>query len=96
MEVNFMKGLARRAKENGKWRHYDPTPGKHDIGPLTDSEKTYAPGLGYLYWDRTKYPKAEQGGQMKKYFTLNTLVIFIYILFIEFIIQSGVLLTIIG
>ncbi len=47
------------AKENEKWRHYDPTPGKHDIGPLTDSEKTYAPGLGYLYWDRTKYPKAE-------------------------------------
>lgn len=45
------------AYENGKWRHYDPTPGIHSIGPDTDASKSYAEGIGNLYWD-SSYPKA--------------------------------------
>ena len=43
---------------NGTWRHYDPTPGKHNPGPMTDEEREYAPGLGHLYWNRKTTPKA--------------------------------------
>ncbi len=39
------------AYDGKKWRHYDPTPGKHPVGPLTDSERYYAEGLGKLIWD---------------------------------------------
>lgn len=46
------------AYSGGKWRHYDPTPGKHPVGPLTDYERHYAEGIGNLYWD-SSLPRAK-------------------------------------
>lgn len=45
--------------ENGVWRHYDSTPGSHDLGPDTDDEKYNSKGLYKRDWDRSAYPKAE-------------------------------------
>lgn len=45
--------------ENGVWRHYDSTPGKHLTGPVTDEEKYNSVGLHRRNWDRNAYPKAE-------------------------------------
>ena len=46
--------------QDGKWRHYDPTPGSHNPGPMTDKERAkYQTGVGAVKWDREKYPKAE-------------------------------------
>lgn len=44
---------------DGVWRHYDSTPGWHEIGPLTDDEKYNSKGLYRRNWDRDAYPKAE-------------------------------------
>lgn len=43
---------------NGKWRHYDSTPGAHLIGPCTDDEKFYSSGLYQRQWNRSAYPVA--------------------------------------
>lgn len=45
--------------ENGVWRHYDSTPGLHDLGPDTDKQKYNSKGLAKRDWDRSAYPKAE-------------------------------------
>ena len=45
------------AKVDGKWRHYDPTPGVHSVGPMTDSQRRYAKGIGNVSWD-SSLPKA--------------------------------------
>ena len=48
------------AYEGGKWRHYDPTPGDHKLGPMTDKERAAKQrSVGAQEWDRSKYPKAE-------------------------------------
>lgn len=44
--------------ENGVWRHYDSTPGQHDIGPDTDDKKYNSVGLHKRNWDRSVYPVA--------------------------------------
>ena len=44
--------------QNGKWRHYDPTPGQHSTGPMTDKQRAaYQTGIGRMTWD-SSYPKA--------------------------------------
>lgn len=43
---------------DGVWRHYDSTPGKHDIGPDTDAQKLASVGLGGRKWDKSLYPAA--------------------------------------
>ena len=43
---------------DGKWRHYDSTPGSHIKGPATDTEKYNSSGLGGRNWDRSAFPKA--------------------------------------
>lgn len=44
--------------ENGKWRHYDSTPGRHIAGPATDVEKMGSWALGGRKWDTSAYPQA--------------------------------------
>ncbi len=44
--------------QDGKWRHYDPTPGSHSPGPMTDKERAKKqPSVGAQKWADT-YPKA--------------------------------------
>ncbi len=44
--------------ENGKWRHYDSTPGEHIVGPATDKEKLHSRAMAGRKWDTSKYPAA--------------------------------------
>ncbi len=45
--------------QNGVWRHYDATPGRHTTGPDTDDEKFNSSRMEHRDWDRSLYPKAE-------------------------------------
>ena len=45
--------------QDGKWRHYDATPGGHTTGPDTDDEKYNSKRMEKRDWDRSAYPKAE-------------------------------------
>ena len=44
--------------QNGKWRHYDATPGGHLIGPATDEQKLNSPSMQGRKWS-SSFPKAE-------------------------------------
>ncbi len=44
--------------QNGKWRHYDATPGGHLIGPATDEQKLNSPSMQGRKWS-SSFHKAE-------------------------------------
>ena len=44
--------------QNGKWRHYDATPGRHLIGPATDEQKLNSPSMQGRKWS-SSFHKAE-------------------------------------
>ena len=44
--------------QNGKWRHYDATPGGHLLGPATDEEKLNSSSMQGRKWS-SSFPKAE-------------------------------------
>ena len=44
--------------QNGKWRHYDATPGGHLLGPATDKEKAASSSMQGRKWS-SSFPKAE-------------------------------------
>lgn len=44
--------------QNGKWRHYDSTPGGHLLGPATDKEKASSSSMQGRKWS-SSFPKAE-------------------------------------
>lgn len=45
--------------QGGVWRHYDSTPGSHDLGPLTDDAKFASAGMKGRDWNRSAYPEAK-------------------------------------
>ena len=44
--------------QNGKWRHYDSTPGGHLLGPATDEEKLNSSSMRGRKWS-SSFPKAK-------------------------------------
>lgn len=44
--------------QNGKWRHYDATPGGHLLGPATDEEKLNSSSMHGRKWS-SSFPKAK-------------------------------------
>lgn len=44
---------------DGRWCHYDSTPGSHSTGPLNDEQKLNSAGMKGRKWDFSAYPAAE-------------------------------------